>query len=141
MKERRLFFLDYIIFTFCFLLLLLGLSAIFANVVELAKADVSGNGITKDAIVFQCSYGDVTFTHKKHNVDYKIDCYNGDCHHHTLRKNKQDLCRDCHKAKAEGNTPSKKEAFHESCKKCHENCKKENKPAGPTACKDCHKKK
>jgi hypothetical protein len=108
-----------------------------------AQADTSGSGITKDTIVFENSYGDVTFTHKKHNVDYKIDCYDADCHHHTLRnkETKQDLCRDCHKKNAEGNTPSKKDAFHKSCKTCHEDRKKENKPTGPTACKECHKKK
>jgi hypothetical protein len=109
-----------------------------------AQADTSGNGITKNVIVFECSYGDVTFTHKKHNVNYKIDCYDSKCHH-TWDKDKQqksgDLCRDCHKKQAEGNTPSKKDAFHKSCKGCHEDRKKENKSTGPTACKECHKKK
>ncbi len=109
-----------------------------------AQADTSGNGITKDVITFECSYGDVTFTHKKHNVEYKIDCYDSKCHH-TWDKDKNqksgDLCRDCHKKKAEGNTPSKKDAFHKSCKGCHEDRKKEGKPTGPTACKECHKKK
>lgn len=109
-----------------------------------AKADTSGDGITKNIIVFECSYGDVTFTHRKHNVNYKIDCYDSKCHH-TWDKDKQqksgDLCRDCHKKQAEGNTPSKKDAFHKSCKSCHEDRKKEGKPTGPTACKECHKKK
>lgn len=106
-------------------------------------ADTSGSGISQDTIVFKNSYGDVTFTHKKHNADYQIDCYVSDCHRHTLRnvEKKQDLCRDCHKKPAEGNTPSKKDAFHETCKKCHQDDKKEGKPAGPTGCKDCHKKK
>ena len=141
---RKKAFLVDINFVFCFLLLLLGLSVVLADVAKSAKADTSGNGITKDVITFECSYGDVTFTHKKHNVEYKIDCYDSKCHH-TWDKDKNqksgDLCRDCHKEKAEGNTPSKKDAFHKSCKGCHEDRKKEGKPTGPTACKECHKKK
>ena len=135
---------DFFIFAVCSLLFVLyNMFAIPMTAEKVAKADTSGSGITQDVIVFKNSYGDVTFTHKKHNVDYQIDCYNADCHHHTLRnvKEKQDLCRDCHKKQAEGDTPSKKDAFHKSCKKCHEDEKKENKPTGPTACKDCHKKK
>ncbi len=126
-----------------FLAILLCFSVMLFNTAK-AKADTSGSGITKDTIVFENSYGDVTFTHKKHNVDYKIDCYDSKCHH-TWDKEKQqksgNLCRDCHKKNAEGNTPSKKDAFHKSCKGCHEDRKKENKPTGPIACKECHKKK
>lgn len=102
----------------------------------------------------------VTFTHKKHNTDYKIPC--NDCHHaykggKNVWKEGDNVqkCAACHKeAKApkvkEGEKgPSKKEkikkyhysAIHENCKGCHKDLKKAAKPTGPTACKDCHPKK
>ncbi len=102
----------------------------------------------------------VTFTHKKHNVKYKIGC--AECHHvYKGGKNvwkegaKVQKCDACHKeAKApkvkEGEKgPSKKEkikkyhysAIHENCKACHKDLKKAGKPTGPTTCKDCHPKK
>jgi uncharacterized membrane-anchored protein len=102
----------------------------------------------------------VTFTHKKHNVDYKIACT--DCHHvYKDGKNvwKEDdevqKCEACHseakapKAKKGEPKLSKAEkikqyhydAIHENCKGCHSDLKKAGKPTGPTACKDCHPKK
>ncbi len=102
----------------------------------------------------------VTFTHKKHNVDYKISCT--ECHHvyeggKNVWKEGDNVqkCDACHKeAKApaakEGEPKlSKKEkikkyhysAIHENCKGCHADLKKAGKPAGPTVCKDCHPKK
>ena len=55
----------------------------------------------KDVVEYNPSYGKVTFTHKKHAETVKIDCVK--CHHtwktgETTGK----LCKDCHKAKAEG---------------------------------------
>ncbi|MBW2172867.1 MAG: cytochrome c3 family protein [Deltaproteobacteria bacterium] len=100
--------------------------------------------------------GLVTFTHKKHNVDYKIAC--ADCHHvYTDGKNtwkegdavqKCDACHSEAKAATGKDAPkmSKKEkiqkyyysAIHENCAGCHKALKKEAKPTGPTSCKECH---
>jgi hypothetical protein len=99
--------------------------------------------------------GLVTFTHKKHNVDYKIAC--ADCHHvyqdgKNVWKEGDEVkrCDSCHaEAKApKGDTASKEEkikkyyysAIHENCSGCHKALKKEAKPTGPTTCKDCHPK-
>jgi hypothetical protein len=107
-------------------------------------------------------YGDhkkplVTFTHKKHNVDYKIPC--ADCHHvykdgKNVWKEGDEVqkCEACHT----GAKPSKEElqgmsdedkikgyhyyAIHENCKGCHKDLQKAGKPTGPTSCKDCHPK-
>jgi hypothetical protein len=97
--------------------------------------------------------GTVTFTHKKHNVDYKIPCAN--CHHiyeggkNVWTEDKPAAkCESCHKeAKApKGDKTPKKEkilkyhysAIHANCSGCHKALKKEAKPTGPTTCKDCH---
>ena len=101
----------------------------------------------------------VTFTHKKHNVDYKIAC--ADCHH-VFKDGKNvwkegdpvQKCDECHsEAKAakakKGEAPMPKmeqikkyhySAIHENCVGCHKDLKKAAKPTGPTACKDCHPK-
>jgi hypothetical protein len=102
----------------------------------------------------------VTFTHKKHNVDYKIAC--ADCHHvykdgknvwkKTEAVQKCDACHSEAKApkakKGEPKIPKKEKitkyhysAIHENCVVCHKDLKKAAKPTGPTACKDCHPKK
>ena len=93
----------------------------------------------KDVVEFNPSYGKVTFTHKKHAETLKIDCLK--CHH-TWKKGETTgkLCKDCHKAKAEGKTLSLKDSFHKDCKGCHDEAKKANKPAGPTGCTQCHVK-
>jgi len=98
----------------------------------------------------------VTFTHKKHNVDYKIPCT--DCHH--VYKDGKNVfkegdavqrCDACHseaKAPTGADAPklSKAEkikkyyysAIHRNCAGCHKALKKEAKPTGPTTCKECH---
>jgi hypothetical protein len=97
---------------------------------------VSGVFAAKDVVVLDNSFGQVKFTHKKH-VDLKYECIK--CHH-TWKKGEQSgkLCKDCHKAKAEGKTISLKDAMHKDCKGCHEEAKKANKPTGPTTCTKCH---
>ena len=99
---------------------------------------VTGVFAAKDVVTFDVPYGKVTFNHKAH-VDMKYECTK--CHH-TWKKGDTTgkLCVDCHKAKAEGKTPTAKEAFHKDCKGCHEEAKKAGKPAGPTACTQCHVK-
>jgi len=93
----------------------------------------------KDVVEFNPSFGKVTFAHKKHAETLKIDCLK--CHH-TWKKGETSgkICKDCHKAKAEGKAVAAKDAFHKDCKGCHEEAKKANKPAGPTACTQCHVK-
>ncbi len=71
--------------------------------------------------------GDVTFPHAMHQKIVK-DCKT--CHHMGVAAGN---CSKCHGVK-EG-VPSAKDAFHKTCKGCHQ---KENK--GPTNCKGCHKK-
>ena len=93
----------------------------------------------KDVIVFDASFGKVTFPHKKHSETLKIDCLK--CHH-TWKAGETSgkKCTDCHKAAAEGKTPSLKDAFHNTCRRCHDELKKAGKPAGPTMCTQCHVK-
>ncbi|UCG81281.1 MAG: cytochrome c3 family protein [Desulfobacterales bacterium] len=97
----------------------------------------------------------VTFTHKKHNVDYKITC--SDCHHlyeggKNVWKEGSEVkkCEACHteaKAPKDDKTPKAEKitkyhysAIHANCQGCHKELKKTGKPTGPTACKDCHPK-
>jgi len=100
---------------------------------------VTGAFAAKDEIVFDASMGKVTFVHKKHSETLKIDCLK--CHH-TWKQGETSgkKCMDCHKASAEGKAPSVKDAFHNTCKGCHDEAKKANKPAGPTGCTQCHVK-
>jgi hypothetical protein len=105
----------------------------------LSSLMVTGAFATKDEIVFEASMGKVTFAHKKHTETLKIDCLK--CHH-TWKQGETSgkKCMDCHKASAEGKALSVKDAFHKTCKGCHDEAKKANKPAGPTGCTQCHVK-
>ena len=100
---------------------------------------VTGVFATKDEIVFDVPNGRVTFNHKKHSETLKIDCLK--CHH-TWKQGETSgkKCMDCHKASVEGKALSVKDAFHNTCKGCHDEAKKANKPAGPTMCTQCHVK-
>jgi hypothetical protein len=100
---------------------------------------VTGAFAQKEKAVFDVSYGKVTFTHKKHADALKGDCVK--CHH-TWKKGETTgkQCGECHKEKAEGKALSKKDAYHKDCQGCHNEAKKANKPAGPTACTQCHVK-
>jgi hypothetical protein len=100
---------------------------------------VTGAFAQKDTLTFDVSYGKVTFTHKKHGEAYKIACVK--CHH-TWKQGETTgkLCKDCHKAKAEGKNLSLKDAMHKDCKGCHDEAKKAKKPTGPTGCTQCHVK-
>lgn len=94
---------------------------------------------------------DVKFAHKKHAVDYKIECTQ--CHHayengKNVWKQGDDVkrCEECHTNVMTGKelsaaTEKEKQlslfkAFHDNCRGCHVKEKK-----GPTKCTDCHKKK
>ncbi|MCK5231032.1 MAG: cytochrome c3 family protein [Desulfobulbaceae bacterium] len=96
----------------------------------------------------------VEFSHKKHNIDYKISC--GECHHDEHNKPIEGLkigddvqnCIECHKiaGKFKKDAPGKKldyhaDAIHGNCVGCH---KATNKAAGnknaPATCTKCHPK-
>ncbi len=99
----------------------------------------------------------VTFTHKKHNVDYKIAC--AECHHVYKdgksiweEGDKVEKCGVCHSKDKPSREERKElsgaekikgyhyEAIHENCKGCHKDLKREGKPTGPIACSKCHPK-
>ena len=105
----------------------------------LSVLTATGAFAAKDEITFDVPQGKVKFTHKKHAETLKIDCLK--CHH-TWKKGETTgkMCKECHKAKAEGKTISSKDAYHNDCKKCHDEAKKAKKPAGPTGCSQCHVK-
>lgn len=113
--------------------------------------------ITMDSKVFpKHKKSLVTFSHQKHNVDYKIAC--DDCHHvYKDGKNvwkegdKVQKCEACHTGAKAPREPklSKKEkikgymysAIHENCAGCHKGLKKANKELViPTKCGECHPK-
>ncbi len=82
--------------------------------------------------------GDVEFNHATHQRDIKCE----KCHHNFKGADRsKPKCSDCHKAKADGDSPDSKTAYHNSCQKCHK-AEKKGKPdtKAPTACNDCHKK-
>jgi hypothetical protein len=105
----------------------------------LSVLTATGVFAAKDEITFDVAQGKVKFAHKKHAETLKIDCLK--CHH-TWKKGETTgkMCKECHKAKAEGKTISSKDAYHNDCKKCHDEAKKAKKPAGPTGCTQCHVK-
>jgi hypothetical protein len=102
----------------------------------------------------------ITFTHKRHNVDYKIACDN--CHH-VYKEGKNvwkegDEVKKCDACHTEAKAPRAKKgepklskaekikkyyysAIHENCAGCHKELKKAAKPTGPTVCTACHAKK
>ncbi len=83
----------------------------------------------------QKSKAAVTFDHKAH-ADTLKKC--SVCHHKSDEAGKgasKCFSAECHGAKAEGKKLDMKEAYHKTCKGCHQKEKK-----GPTKCDDCHKK-
>jgi hypothetical protein len=97
--------------------------------------------------------GGVTFTHKKHAVQYKIDCVR--CHH-DLEPGETDVdtnCRDCHEEEGfprfeEAARLSDDEkmayhliALHTLCLDCHiETPRKDGQRRPPISCTRCHLK-
>ncbi|MBI4652533.1 cytochrome c3 family protein [Candidatus Desantisbacteria bacterium] len=80
----------------------------------------------------------VTFEHKKHNTERKIEC--AECHHKTEKgKDVTEGCFKCH-GKTDDEKDAKKvkleKAFHKNCRdECHKTKKK-----GPVKCDECHPK-
>ena len=81
-----------------------------------------------EKVVLSASMGDVTFEHFSHQ-DAVEDCTT--CHHAGVEAGK---CSSCHGVNEDA--PSAKDAFHKSCKGCHQ----EVGGNAPTKCKGCHVK-
>jgi hypothetical protein len=81
----------------------------------------------------QKTKGPVPFDHKAHAAIAK-ECKV--CHHKD-EAGKEQKCSACHKDKTEGKTVSLKEAFHTTCKDCHQ---KDASKKAPTKCDGCHQK-
>ncbi len=105
-------------------------------------------------------YGDPKLTHRKHATEYEIQCVK--CHHHLYEDEKnvwqegQEVrkCEACHtgvktgralkKASPEEQKFSLFRAFHDRCKGCHKELKKEpgsDRAPAPVKCLECHPKK
>jgi len=92
--------------------------------------------------------GPVHFSHKKHQVDYKLACT--ECHHNyengkNVWKEGDPVkhCKQCHNPlKKQGKVPKLQIAYHKNCKNCHKHLAKAGKKAGPyKKCSQCHQKK
>ncbi len=79
----------------------------------------------------------VMFSHAKHAAGVP-DCKT--CHHTWDGKAAPEKCSKCHTGRKSGKKDNMKNTMHKKCKGCHKAFKKAKKPAGPTSCKDCHKK-
>ncbi|MCJ7593591.1 MAG: cytochrome c family protein [Desulfobacterales bacterium] len=82
-------------------------------------------------IMLKNTAGNVLFDHKIHTSEsgYGFACV--DCHH-TLEdpKDKPEACGECHDADS---SVKRSDAFHNQCKKCHEDG-----GSGPVECSGCH---
>jgi len=79
----------------------------------------------------------VMFSHAKHAAGVP-DCKT--CHHTWDGKSAPEKCSKCHTGRKSGKKDNIKNTMHKKCKGCHKAMKKAGKKAGPTSCKDCHKK-
>lgn len=87
-------------------------------------------------VKLKAKLGTVTFPHKKHVEELKLECTT--CHHTLKEGEKPVKCTTCHGVKEDA--PKVMKAFHNRCKTCHkEKNEKEGKKA-PTGCKECHVK-
>jgi hypothetical protein len=81
-------------------------------------------------LMFQNQAGKVLFTHLTHADSYGLDCL--DCHHN-LDYDETYNCSDCHEKTGDEDLLARADAFHASCKGCHEDY-----GAGPKECNSCH---
>ena len=122
--------------------------ALFAGVGILVATDVPDEINIKSVAFTKYKKGAVKFTHKKHNVDYKVAC--AECHH-VFKEGKNvfkegdpvQKCSACHDAlKSKGKVKKLMLAYHRNCQGCHKGLKKAGKKTGPTRkCNNCHEKK
>ena len=86
-------------------------------------------------------FGPVPFNHKKHFVDYELTCLS--CHHtwNTKERSGPRKCKECHTIFIDASRRESillRNAFHGSCKDCHDRFRNENKSTGPIMCGGCH---
>ncbi|MBE0574569.1 MAG: cytochrome c3 family protein [Desulfuromonadales bacterium] len=77
--------------------------------------DAAKQAVSPETIVLEASYGNVTFPHALHQAAFE--------------------CSTCHGEGTPGLFGLDKDKAHALCRDCHK-----EQGAGPTGCKDCHKK-
>lgn len=146
-------FLLPVVFVFCSLFFVGGiLYALQETCKEVYKDKLKDVMIMKSEVFKEHTKPVISFTHKKHNEEYKIDCK--ECHHiYEEGKNVWKIgdeakkCGSCHNK--EGKPPKDvkekekilylMEAIHQNCLGCHKEVKKKDKEKDvPTACPKCH---
>ena len=99
--------------------------------------------VLKDANFKRERLGPVKFSHKKHNLEYKVRC--AICHHFQVDDpNPVWKCGQCHDAqKKVGKIVRLMDAYHTDCRGCHQFAVEEGgaKNAPYRKCEECHEKK
>jgi hypothetical protein len=83
----------------------------------------------------QCHHaemGKLVYSHDDHAEQYASSCT--DCHHDTDIEPEPGACNQCHGEKADGATPSLREAVHAKCQSCHADMYEKN----LKGCNECH---
>lgn len=128
---------------------------IFAWSFAVIAADAPDTISIKPALWSELTKGPVEFSHKKHNVDYKLACT--ECHHKYengtnvwKQGDPVDKCEKCHteptitgekKLTADQQKLNLKLAFHNNCIECHKTYKKDHPDTtAPVVCAKCHPK-
>jgi len=142
--RKRILFLSAVILSIA---LFTGVGILVATKVQDVPDEINIYSDTYEKSKKKHKYAPTPFTHKKHNVDYKIPCT--ECHHvyeggKNLYKEGDPVqkCSECHDVKkSEGKKKNLMLAYHKNCQGCHKDLKKAGKKTGPIKCKDCHVKK
>jgi hypothetical protein len=112
--------------------------AFFTGVGILIATDIPEDMDLKSDVYETHKKGPVPFSHQKHS-DSNIACT--ECHHTWKEGEPVKKCSECHDPlETKGEAKKLMLAYHNTCKKCHMDLKKAEKPTGPTMCNDCHKK-
>jgi len=98
-------------------------------------ADLAAKKPSPKSVTIENKNGAVTFPHEQHQKDIKCET----CHH--AKDPDKVACRACHTDQADGKRLTAKDAFHKTCRGCHDQkVKADPNSKAPTKCKDCHKK-
>ena len=79
----------------------------------------------------------VRFPHARHAGEMNLGCTI--CHHAAADRNAVQACSGCHQLESQGETIPIKDAFHKSCRKCHQRQRSEGRNP-PTSCTGCHQR-
>ncbi|MBI4596498.1 MAG: cytochrome c3 family protein [Candidatus Tectomicrobia bacterium] len=112
------------------------LVVMFALVIGISFTNMAWSAAPPKEVKLEAKMGTVTFKHEEHAVTRKVECKT--CHHMGTEGDKV-KCSACHQAEAKDKTVAIKDAFHNVCKKCHEEKVKAGAKA-PTKCNECHVK-